>query len=72
MQNAVRASSRQSLVRSFRRCTIGYHRQHSRSFPWRESADPYSVLIGEILLQRTRAEHVTEVFAAVPEEMAEP
>lgn len=33
-----------------------------RPFPWRETDDPYRVLIGEILLQRTRGEHVVPVY----------
>ncbi len=33
-----------------------------RRFPWRESTDPYEVLIGEVLLQRTRGENVVAVY----------
>lgn len=36
---------------------------HGRAFPWREATDPYVVLIAELLLQRTRADLVPEVFA---------
>jgi A/G-specific adenine glycosylase len=46
----------------FRRAVLRWHRQHQRSFPWRESRDPYEVLIGEILLQRTRGEYVVDVY----------
>lgn len=49
-------------LRAFRRGVIGFHRRSGRSFPWRESADPYAVLIGEVLLQRTRAEHAPDVY----------
>src|SRR5687767_2706579 len=35
---------------------------NGRSFPWRETSDPYRVLIGEMLLQRTRGEHVVDVY----------
>jgi A/G-specific adenine glycosylase len=31
-------------------------------FPWRDTRDPYAVLIGEVLLQRTRGENVVAVF----------
>ena len=41
---------------------LHWNRQHQRAFPWREQSDPYAVIIGEILLQRTRAEHVTAVY----------
>jgi A/G-specific adenine glycosylase len=33
-----------------------------RGFPWRERRDPYSVLIAEVLLHRTRAEQVVPVY----------
>ena len=39
-----------------------WHAERSRAFPWRESRDPYAVLIGEILLQRTRGDLVEPVF----------
>lgn len=35
---------------------------NKRSFPWRETRDPYKVLIAEILLQRTKAEQVEPVY----------
>ena len=46
----------------FRRVMLRQSRTSSRRFPWRESADPYEVLIGEVLLQRTRGEHVVPVY----------
>lgn len=49
-------------VRRFRRGVLSFYRNHHRNFPWRESADPYAVLVGEVLLQRTRAEHAPAVF----------
>ena len=39
---------------------------NSRSFPWRRSARrPYELVLAEILLQQTRAEHVANVFDSV-------
>jgi A/G-specific adenine glycosylase len=46
----------------FRRAVIGWSGEHPRSFPWRETSDPYAVLVGEVLLQRTRGEHVPKVY----------
>jgi A/G-specific adenine glycosylase len=50
-------------ARSAFRSTIleGFERRN-RPFPWRSRQDPYAVLIGEILLQRTRGEHVAPVY----------
>lgn len=46
----------------FRRKIVRWHRTHAREFPWRSTRDPYRVLIGEILLQRTRGENAAPVF----------
>ena len=36
--------------------------QSGRRFPWRETRDPYHVLLAEVLLQRTAAEQVVPVY----------
>lgn len=41
---------------------VDFHRTSSRSFPWRQSENLYEVLIGEVLLQRTRGEQVVAVY----------
>ena len=41
---------------------LAWSRTHGRSFPWRERRDPYAILIGEVLLQRTRGENVAPVY----------
>ncbi|GBC87321.1 Adenine DNA glycosylase [bacterium HR12] len=50
--------------KAFRRAVLAWFRRNGRRFPWRERAGRYSVLIGEILLQRTRGEAVAEVYEA--------
>lgn len=35
-----------------------------REYPWRETQDPFKVLIAEILLHRTRAEQVVQLYRA--------
>lgn len=37
-------------------------RSHSRNYPWRNTRDPYCVLIAEIMLQRTRADQVAPIY----------
>lgn len=52
-----------SKIRFFRRTTLSWFRINGRHFPWRTGeCDPYQVVIGEILLQRTRAEVVSKFF----------
>ena len=36
--------------------------KHQRSFPWRNTRNPWRVLIAEMMLQRTKAEQVVEVY----------
>ena len=38
---------------SFERDLVAWYRKNKRPLPWRESKDPYSVLISEIMLQQT-------------------
>lgn len=47
---------------AFRAAILGGFDQRDRSFPWRSRRDPYAVLIGEVLLQRTRGEHAVRVY----------
>ena len=41
---------------------VGWYRENRRDLPWRESRDPYRVLVSEIMLQQTRAETVKPYF----------
>ena len=52
-------------MRRYRRAVLAFHAERGRSFPWRDTTDPYAVLLGEILLQRTRGEHVEPVYREV-------
>lgn len=46
-----------------RRRLLSWFRDCGRAFPWRDTADPYAVLIAELLLQRTRADLVEPLFS---------
>lgn len=41
-----------------------WFREHARSFPWRDTSDPYSILIAELMLQQTSARKVVPVYQA--------
>jgi A/G-specific adenine glycosylase len=49
-------------VRWFRRRLLAWGRQNRRSFPWRETDDPWRVLVAEVLLQRSRGKTVAKVY----------
>jgi A/G-specific adenine glycosylase len=44
--------------RRFRRALLGWYRRHGRRLPWRETSDPYHILVSEIMLQQTQVERV--------------
>jgi A/G-specific adenine glycosylase len=48
--------------RWLRRRVLTWFDKHGRDFPWRSQPEPYSVLIAELLLQRTRADLVLRVY----------
>lgn len=41
---------------------ISWGRDNFRSFPWRETDDPYKILVAEVMLHRTKAPQVLPVY----------
>ena len=41
---------------------LGWYRKNKRSFPWRDTGDPFDVWVSEIMLQQTRTEAVIGYF----------
>ena len=52
----------QQTVTWFRRRLKAWGRANYRSFPWRETDDPFQVLVAEVLLQRSRGGTVARVY----------
>lgn len=48
--------------KTFRTELLAWHASHRRSFPWRQKADPWHVLVAEMCLHRTRASQVVPVY----------
>lgn len=44
--------------RAFRRRLLAWYRKHGRDLPWRETRDPYRILVSEIMLQQTQVDRV--------------
>lgn len=42
----------------FRRRLLAWYRKHGRSLPWRETDDPYHILVSEVMLQQTQVDRV--------------
>lgn len=46
----------------FRRALHAWFRRHSRALPWRETRDPYRVLVSELMLQQTQVSRVIDFY----------
>jgi A/G-specific adenine glycosylase len=49
----------ESDVHGFRRIIYDYYRTNGRALPWRQTFDPYSILVSEVMLQQTQVERVS-------------
>ena len=47
-----------ALRRRFQRRLLAWYARHRRPLPWRETRDPYHILVSEIMLQQTQVERV--------------
>ncbi len=50
------------VVSSFQAVIRDYYREHGRVFPWRETSDPYRILVSEFMLQQTQTSRVVEKY----------
>jgi A/G-specific adenine glycosylase len=48
----------QSSIRKFKGTIYQYYHKNKRTFPWRETRDPYHILVSEIMLQQTQTDRV--------------
>jgi A/G-specific adenine glycosylase len=44
--------------RAFQRRLLAWYRAHGRDLPWRNTTDPYEILVSEVMLQQTQVERV--------------
>ena len=49
--------------RRFRRSLLTWYRVHGRDLPWRNTADPYHILVSEIMLQQTQVDRVLPKYS---------
>ena len=47
-----------SARRTFRRKLLGWYDRNGRALPWRQTSDPYHILVSEIMLQQTQVDRV--------------
>ena len=46
----------------FNKTLLDWWKTNKRDFPWRHTRDPYTILIAELLLRKTTAKQVSEVY----------
>jgi A/G-specific adenine glycosylase len=51
-----------SVIRRFRSLVYACFRVAGRSFPWRETREPYHILVSELMLQQTQTERVARMY----------
>ena len=49
--------------RRFRSRRLTWYGRHGRDLPWRKTADPYHILVSEIMLQQTQVDRVLPKYA---------
>jgi len=47
-----------TLRQRFRKNLLAWYRKHGRDLPWRNTDDPYHILVSEIMLQQTQVDRV--------------
>jgi A/G-specific adenine glycosylase len=57
-----RRQMRKEKIGNFRRTVRAHYRKHRRDLLWRRTADPYKILVSEIMLQQTQADRVVEKY----------
>jgi A/G-specific adenine glycosylase len=51
-------------IELFREIILNYYYNNGRSFSWRETSDPYHILLSELMLQQTQTERAAPKYAA--------
>src|SRR5947209_13327100 len=49
-------------MNEFRRALARWNRHHGRDLPWRQTRDPYAVLVSELMLQQTQVVTVVPYY----------
>ncbi|MGL4986503.1 MAG: A/G-specific adenine glycosylase [Treponemataceae bacterium] len=52
----------QNEIIEFQKTILDFYHQDRRNFAWRETKDPYHILVSEIMLQQTQTERVIEKY----------
>ena len=56
------AETNKAKIKSFQDKIFNWWKENKRSFPWRETTNPYYIMISEIMLQQTQAPRVIQKY----------
>jgi A/G-specific adenine glycosylase len=59
-------------IRAFVGLVMGLYAKEGRRFPWRETRDPWAILVSEIMLQQTQTDRVVPKYLAWMERFPDP
>ncbi|TFH40991.1 MAG: A/G-specific adenine glycosylase [Chrysiogenales bacterium] len=62
LEDATSGGVSERAAARFRSIIYRFYTRHLRDFPWRRTADPYHILVSEIMLQQTQVGRVAEKF----------
>ena len=54
--------SNKKEITKFQQLVWDFYQKNRRAFPWRETTDPYKILVSEIMLQQTQADRVVAFY----------
>src|SRR4051812_42483302 len=49
-------------MKTFQNSLLRWYRQHKRDLPWRQTRDPYRILVSEVMLQQTQVDTVIPYY----------
>ncbi|MDO8842576.1 A/G-specific adenine glycosylase [Methanocalculus sp.] len=61
---AAKTGPTQEAITLFQDLVLSYYHEHGRDLPWRDTTNPYKILVSEIMLQQTQVERVIPKYKA--------
>jgi len=56
------AESYRNIIKKIQRELLRWGEKNVRSYPWRNTRDPYRIIVAEVMLHRTRADQVKKLY----------
>ena len=54
-----------SKVRNFQELVVNYYKREGRDFPWRNTKNPWNILLSEVLLRKTTAKQAAIIYKKI-------